>query len=91
MNVSVQHVNVTLKLYAGLTDYLPAQARTTNRVELVVGPRTTVSELIEQSHLPPKLTHLVLVNGVFVAREDRATHVLSEGDILAIWPPIAGG
>ena len=41
--------------------------------------------------LPPKLVHLVLVNGSYVAPEHRATRVLVEGDVLAIWPPIAGG
>ena len=41
--------------------------------------------------MPPKLVHLVLVNGVFIAPEDRATRTLVEGDVLAIWPPIAGG
>jgi molybdopterin converting factor small subunit len=33
----------------------------------------------------------VLINGVYVAPEDRATRTLVEGDVLAIWPPIAGG
>jgi sulfur carrier protein ThiS len=37
------------------------------------------------------MTHLVLVNGAFVPREERATTVLHEGDTLAVWPPIAGG
>jgi sulfur carrier protein ThiS len=41
--------------------------------------------------LPAKLVHLVLVNGHFIAPEQRALHVLAEGDVLAIWPPIAGG
>ena len=41
--------------------------------------------------LPPRLTHLVLINGVFVPPEERATSFLKEGDTLAVWPPIAGG
>jgi len=28
---------------------------------------------------------------VFVAREQRGTHALAPGDVVAIWPPIAGG
>jgi molybdopterin converting factor small subunit len=35
--------------------------------------------------------HLVLVNGTYIAPEKRSTHLLIEGDTLAIWPPIAGG
>jgi molybdopterin converting factor small subunit len=38
-----------------------------------------------------KLVHLVLVNGHYINPEDRATRTLAEGDVLAIWPPIAGG
>ena len=41
--------------------------------------------------MPPKLVHLVLVNGVYVPPEERATRTLVEGDVLAIWPPVAGG
>jgi molybdopterin converting factor small subunit len=41
--------------------------------------------------MPPKLVHLVLVNGRYVAPADRTTHVLQPDDVLAIWPPVAGG
>jgi sulfur carrier protein ThiS len=41
--------------------------------------------------MPPKLVHLVLVNGVYVPPEERATRTLAPGDVLAIWPPVAGG
>jgi molybdopterin converting factor small subunit len=41
--------------------------------------------------LPPKLVHLVLVNGRYIEPEKRWTTTLVEGDVLAIWPPIAGG
>ncbi len=41
--------------------------------------------------MPPKLVHLVLVNGVYIPPEERATRTFVEGDVLAIWPPIAGG
>jgi thiamine biosynthesis protein ThiS len=84
-------MKVTLKLFATLSDYLPLDARRENALVLDVEPQTTVAELIERHKLPPKLTHLVLVNGVFVPPMARATNALKEGDVLAIWPPIAGG
>ncbi len=84
-------MNVTLKLYATLSDYLPDGARASNALSLEVKPGTTVSRLIEEYRLPPKLTHLVLINGAFVPPQARATRALQDGDVLAIWPPIAGG
>ena len=48
-------------------------------------------QVIEPYNLPMKLVHLVLVNGHFIAPEHRGMHALVEGDVLAIWPPIAGG
>jgi molybdopterin converting factor small subunit len=37
------------------------------------------------------MVHLVLVNGVYVAPAEHMSHVLKQDDVLAIWPPIAGG
>lgn len=84
-------MNVTLKLYATLSDYLPEQARKTNQIALEVASTTTIGQLIESYHLPPRLVHLVLVNGHYVAPGVRARRMLCEGDVLAVWPPIAGG
>lgn len=84
-------MKITFKLYATLTDHLPPEARSSNRIELDVPPAATIADVIAPFALPMKLVHLVLVNGVYVAPEQRATHALNEGDVLAIWPPIAGG
>jgi molybdopterin synthase sulfur carrier subunit len=84
-------MNITFKLFATLTDYLPAGSRRSNIVELDVAPEATISQIIEPFGLPPQLVHLVLVNGRYIAPELRPATVLAEGDVLAIWPPIAGG
>jgi molybdopterin synthase sulfur carrier subunit len=83
-------MRVQFKLFATLSDYLP-QPRQSNSVELEVAPQTTIQALIEQYKLPPQMCHLVLVNGLYISPADRATTTLNEGDVLAIWPPIAGG
>ena len=84
-------MNITFKLFATLTDYLPAEVRRSNQMVLDVPADATILQIIEPFGLPPKLVHLVLVNGKYIAPEARGTTTLSEGDVLAIWPPVAGG
>lgn len=84
-------MRITLKLYATLTDYLPPAARDTNQVALDVPDDATIASIVAPLNLPAKLVHLVLVNGVYVPPERRAAHAFRAGDVLAIWPPIAGG
>ncbi len=84
-------MQITFKLYASLTDYLPPERRASNLVALDVPPDATIATVIEPFNLPMKQVHLVLINGVFIAPAERATRTLKDGDVLAIWPPIAGG
>ena len=88
---SLGRMQITLKLFATLTDYLPDAARRDNLVELALPEGTTVSQAYAPYGLPDKQVHLVLVNGRYIPPENRASHALVEGDVLAIWPPIAGG
>ncbi len=83
-------MRITLKLYATLGGYLPADAEK-NIARLDLPDGTRVTEVIERFRLPLDLVHLVLVNGIYIAPEQRAETRLGEGDVLAIWPPVAGG
>ena len=84
-------MQITFKLFASLTEYLPAERRRSNEMALEVDPEATIASIIEPFQLPMKLVHLVLVNGSFIPPEERASRILKDGDVLAIWPPIAGG
>ena len=84
-------MKVALKLYATLSDFLPAEAHKTNRLDLDVEPGTTPADLIQRFGLPNQLCHLVLIDGVFVPPAARVGRVLQDGEVLAIWPPVAGG
>ena len=84
-------MKITLKLFASLAAHLPVQARSRLRMDLEVAPGTTVADLIRGQGIPEGQCAIVLVDGVWLAREHRSTHVLTEGEVLAIWPPVAGG
>ena len=84
-------MHITFKLFATLTEYLPVDKRNSNQMALEVAPEATILSIIESFSIPPKLVHLVLVNGSYVPPEERASRTLKEGDALAVWPPIAGG
>ncbi len=83
-------MTITLKLYATLGEYLPLEVKK-NQMNLDISPTTHVQTVIEQLQIPDELAHLVLVNGVYIAPEDRAATILNDQDVLAIWPPVAGG
>jgi sulfur-carrier protein len=58
-------------------------------IDLDVPEGATVNAVTTPYGLPPKLVHLVLVNGHYVAPDDRGRLPLQQGDTLAIWPPVA--
>ena len=88
-------MQITLKLFANLSDYLPTRLeqhrRVGNQITLDVPEGTAVQAVIDRFNLPRGLIHLVLVNGNYILPVERAGHLLHDGDAVAIWPPIAGG
>ena len=83
-------ITIEIKLFAWLTKHLPPGA-TGQRAPLAIAPGTTAADVIDQLRIPPKEAHLVLVNGIHYSPEERRTRVLKEGEVLAIWPLVAGG
>jgi sulfur carrier protein ThiS len=83
-------MRITIKLYAMLSEYLPDHA-VKNEANLQLNENSCVSEVISQLNMPRNMVHLVLLNGVYVEPEQLAVTQLSESDVLAIWPPVAGG
>ena len=83
-------MRITFKLYASLGDYLPAGAFQ-NAIGIDVDPQISLNALMDLYNVPRELAHLVLVNGVFQCTADRDQPMLKEDDVVAIWPPVAGG
>lgn len=84
-------MKIKFKLFATLQDLLPAGA-VKNAVDIEVADDASLNDIIDRYKVPRELAHLVLVNGVFYCDTDRDDRqVLKENDVLAIWPPVAGG
>ena len=88
--VRSREIRITLRLFAMLSGYLPDGA-VRNQIDITVPVGATPASVMARLNLPEKLCALVFVNGVFVHVRNRSSTNLSEGDVLAIWPPIAGG
>ena len=83
-------MRITLKLFATLAGHLPAGARR-NAAPLELPPGSSLEEALGHTGVPLEQVHLVILNGIFVAPEARPGTRLHEGDVLALWPPVAGG
>lgn len=84
-------MQITFKLYATLSGYLPAGAEK-HAIKINVPADVTAGNLVDQFRVPRDMAHLVLLNGVYLPPEahDQPGRI-KEGDTLAIWPPVAGG
>lgn len=84
-------MKIKFKLYATLQHLLPPDA-VDNAVEVEVPDQISLYEVIDKFRVPRKSAHLVLVNGTYFAEPERDTPgLLNEGDVMAVWPPVAGG
>jgi len=83
-------MQVQLELYASLMKHLPPEADR-HRVTLDVAPGTTAHALLDRYQVPFEQAHLVLRNGVFLHQHERDQTALQDGDVVAVWPPVAGG
>ena len=80
----------TIKLFASLSEFLPAGAKY-NAVEIRLDNGTTIGSALADMRVPEGLCHLVLLNGIFVPPSQRDSTAIAEGDVVSVWPPVAGG
>jgi sulfur carrier protein ThiS len=83
-------MRINIEFYASLMKYLPP-GKSRFRREVKADEGLLLCDLIEQFHIPPQMAHIVLVNGHFVEIDARPERALVEGDVVSIWPPVAGG
>ena len=81
---------ITVKLFASLASHLPRGARG-NEAQLPVDDGLTVGGILDRLGVPVEQRHLVLLDGVYVAPEQRGLMAVVSGQVIAVWPMIAGG
>jgi molybdopterin converting factor small subunit len=79
-------VNVEVRLFANLAEYLPTGGRGSGAI-LTVPDGATVGEVLGILAIPAALPRLLLVNGADVDAE----HRLAAGDVVSVLPPLVGG
>jgi molybdopterin converting factor small subunit len=79
-------LKVEVRLTATLAAYLPPGTRG-DSVTIEVPDGATVGQAIRLLNIPPKLERLTVVNG----RDASPEQPLAAGDILSVFPPLAGG
>lgn len=84
MEVSTMEVKV--KLFATLRDYLPKNSDGKS-FQLEIDEKTTINQIITQLEIPEEIPKIILVNGL----QGSIDQTLKDGDVLSIFPPVAGG
>lgn len=83
-------MNATIKLFASLSEHLPPGAKQ-NAIQVRLRNGTTIGAALADLRVPEAMCHLVLLNGIFVPPAQRPTTAIAEGDVVSVWPPVAGG
>ena len=78
-------MDIEVKLFATLRDYLPkGSSRFSCKME--VDGHTQVQDILERLKIPAEIPTIILINGVHGKKEQP----LKDGDVVSIFPPVAG-
>jgi len=79
-------MEIEVKLFATLRDYLP-EGSSRFSCKIKIDGQTRVQDILTQLKIPEEMPKIILVNGVHGKKD----LILKEGDILSVFPPVAGG
>jgi len=84
-------VTIELKLFMFFKKYLPREALD-GRAQYEISEGATFKDLLKALGMPPEEDKIIVINGISHKQSDKVNDmVLQEGDVVAIFPPIAGG
>jgi molybdopterin converting factor small subunit len=79
-------MNIEVRLFANFRDYLPAGSTSFGIVKSLE-KQMTIDELVHEMGLPEDIPKIFIVNGLHANFD----YLLKEGDVVSIFPPLAGG
>jgi molybdopterin synthase sulfur carrier subunit len=79
-------MEIEVKLFATLRDYLPPKSSRFS-CKMEVEGHTRIRDILSRLNIPDEIPKIILVNGV----HGKEGQILREGDVLSIFPPVAGG
>jgi molybdopterin converting factor small subunit len=80
-------LKIELRLFASLRQHLPPGSPR-GRCQLELAEAETLGEMLARMKIPRARAHMILVNGHHDRNFDRR---LEEGDVVSVFPPVAGG
>ena len=78
---------IEVKIFSSLRRYIPSSCKRLEGDNWNISEGETVAQVLEMLNIPEKVASIILINGRHAYRES----VLNEGDVLAVFPLIAGG
>ena len=79
-------MEIEVKLFATLRDYLPKGSDRFS-CNMEVEGSTRVQDILSRLKIPEEMPKIILINGIHGKKDQ----VLKDGDVLSIFPPVAGG
>lgn len=75
-----------VKLFATFMKHLP-KGTGLEGINVEMEPGTTIKDVYKYFELPENIQKITLANGI----HQKASYTVQEGDVISIFPPIAGG
>lgn len=83
-------MHITIELNSTLDRYLPDDAPL-ERTRIELFEEETPLSLIDRLRIPHHNVHLVFVNGLLLQKTQWEGSKLVDGDVVSLWPLLAGG